>query len=505
MARRRSLVAWLVIALAVPASLIAVVIALVMGTSPAKSPSGLSPPSAADPFSATHVGQPLRDPPELVSRHGVLSARIVVERRKVQVGARRLFALTYNGSYMPPTLRLRPGDRLELSMTNHTHEGTNLHVHGLHVSPRSPADDIFTIIRPGQTHRYSYRLPRTVTPGTYWYHSHEDSRSAPQVAGGESGIIVVDGLNTYLPASLRHITEHVIALKDDQVQGDSIKTEGLTIGAPTNRTVNGQQKPVIRIHPGETQLWRLANIGANIYYQLHLPGVKFHVIAQDGYPVKQVYSADSLVIPAAARFDVLVQGGPAGRTPLRTLAYGTGPAGNRFPQADLATVVSEGTPRTPARIPVDFAPNDDLSHASVAARHTVSYTENPAGTEFYVNGRQFDPSRVDFTSRLNTVEEWTVRNDTDEEHSLHLHTNHFQVMSVNGAPAPLGHAWYETFNVPVRGSVVIRIRFTDFVGKTVLHCHLLNHEDKGMMAVLNIVPGRPTPHATPRRYVTPSA
>ncbi|MCQ4043826.1 multicopper oxidase domain-containing protein [Streptantibioticus rubrisoli] len=127
-------------------------------------------------------------------------------------------------------------------------------------------------------------------------------------------------------------------------------------------------------------------------------------------------------------------------------------------------------------------------HARITARHTVVYTENAAGTEFYINGKQFDPNRVDFTSHLNTVEEWTVRNDTDEEHSFHLHTNHLRVMSINGAPAPRGHAWYETFNIPVRGSAVIRTRFTDFVGKTVLHCHLLNHEDKGMMAVLNIVP-----------------
>jgi FtsP/CotA-like multicopper oxidase with cupredoxin domain len=144
---------------------------------------------------------------------------------------------------------------------------------------------------------------------------------------------------------------------------------------------------------------------------------------------------------------------------------------------------------------VGFAPNEDLRHAAIAARQTVTYTENAAGTEFYINGRQFDPHRVDFTATLDTVEEWTVRNDTDEDHSFHLHTNHFQVMSVNGRPAPRGHAWYETFNVPHREKMVIRIRFADFIGKTVLHCHLLNHEDMGMMAVLDVVP----PPAAPSR------
>ncbi|MDF3287801.1 multicopper oxidase family protein [Streptomyces silvisoli] len=481
--------------LALPAALMAGGIAGVSATAPPWS----ALHSKVNPSTATHTGLPLEDPPELVSRHGVLRARILVERRKVRVGARLLFALTYNGRYMPPTLRLRPGDRLDLAMTNRTGEGTNLHVHGLHVSPRSPADNIFITIRPGQTYHYSYLLPPSATPGTYWYHSHEDPRSAPQVAGGESGVIIVDGLRKYLPESLRHITEHVIALKDDQIAGDSIKTEGLTIGAATNRTVNGQQNPVISIHPGETQLWRLSNIGANIYYNLHLPGSKFYVIAQDGYPVKRIYAADSLVIPAASRFDVLVQGGPAGSVPLRTLAYNSGPAGNQFPQVDLAKVISQGAPRTPVRIPADFAPNDDLSHAKVAARHTVVYTENTAGTQFFINGKLFDPNRVDFTSTLNTVEEWTVLNQTNEDHSFHMHTNHFQVMSVNGVPPPSGHAWYETVNVPFRGSLVVRVHFTDFVGKTVLHCHLLNHEDKGMMAVLNIVPGRRTPETTSPR------
>ncbi|GAA2275855.1 hypothetical protein GCM10010430_72160 [Kitasatospora cystarginea] len=426
-----------------------------------------------------------------MSHNGVLRAQIIVERRKAAVGDRELYALTYNGLYMPPTLRIRPGDRVELAMTNRVNENTNVHVHGLHVSPKSPSDDIFIAIKPGETYHYSYRIPRDITPGTYWYHSHANMRSAPQVAGGESGVILVDGLEQDLPRSLRHIKERVIALKDDQVQGDSVKTEDLSIGAPTNRTVNGQQNPVISIRPGETQLWRLANIGANIYYKLNLPGVKFHVIAQDGYPVKQVYSADSLVIPAAARFDVLVQGGAPGSAQLQTLAYDTGPAGNKFPQVNLATVVTSGRPMRPARLPDRFAPNEDLSRADIAARHDIVYTENAAGTEFYINGRQFDPNRVDITSRLNTVEEWHVVNNTDEEHSFHLHTNHFQLMSIDGTPTEPGHRWFETINVPARGNAVLRVRFTEFTGKTVFHCHLLNHEDKGMMAVLDIVPGAP--------------
>ncbi|WP_243437470.1 multicopper oxidase family protein [Streptomyces sp. FH025] len=477
------------------AAALALALAFTIGSAPVSWAVRPAPQSGQPPEAGS--GQPLQDPPELVSHDGLLRAEIVVARRKVAVGDRELYALTYNDRYMPPTLRIRPGDRVELAMKNAGPEDTNLHVHGLHVSPKSPSDDVFIAIEPGETYHYRYRIPRDITPGTYWYHSHEHERSAAQVAGGESGIIIVEGLQQYLPHSLRHITEHTVALKDDQVEGDSVKTDDLSNGAPTNRTVNGQQNPVISIRPGETQLWRLANIGANIYYELHLPGSAFHVIAQDGHPVERVYSADSLVIPAGARFDVLVQGGPPGTTQLQTLAYDTGPAGDQFPQVDLATVVSQGTPVQPAELPVRFAPNDDLAGAPIAARHDIVYTENAAGTEFYINGEQFDPDRVDITSKLNTVEEWRVVNDTGEEHSFHVHTNHFQLMSVNDTPTPPGSRWHETVNVPAHGNAVLRIRFDDFTGRTVLHCHILNHEDAGMMAVLDIVPDAPTsPHSS---------
>ncbi|MGW1161571.1 multicopper oxidase family protein [Streptomyces sp. NPDC002513] len=444
-------------------------------------------PAAQDGPAAAGLGPRLQDPPELVSHDGLLKVNLVVERRKAQVGDRRLYATTYNGAYMPPTLRVRPGDRIDLTMTNNIDEDTNLHTHGLHVSPRSPSDDIFIAIKYKQSYHYSYQLPRNQPIGTYWYHSHADMFSAPQVAGGESGILIVDSFQRYLPASLRGITEHTIALKDFQVQGDSIRTRPLSIGAPTQRTVNGQQNPVITMRPGETQLWRLANIGANIYYRLRLPGTRFHVIAQDGIPVRKIYAQDTLLIPAGARFDVLVQGGSSGTARLETLPYDSGPAGNKFPQADLATVVTSGTPMTRAAIPTGFAPHEDLTRSKIAARKTIVYTENKAGTKFFINGRAFDPRRTDFTSTLGTVEEWTVRNDSDEAHSFHLHTNDFQLMSINGKAQPPSRGWYDTVNVPAREVAVLRVHFTDFTGRTVLHCHILNHEDEGMMSVLDIV------------------
>ncbi|MFJ6632275.1 multicopper oxidase family protein [Streptomyces sp. NPDC091376] len=448
------------------------------------SPTGLATVSPS-PAVTGPVSAELRDPAQVVSRDGLLRTRIVVERKKVDLAGRPLWALTYNGQYMPPTLRLKPGDRMEITFDNRLDKQTNLHVHGMHVSPAGNSDNVFLAIEPGKTFQYSYRFPKSLEPGTYWYHPHPHLLSAAQTAGGMSGIIVVDGLDEYLPPSLRNITEHVVALKDFQIVGDQIKTQNLKIGAPTTRTVNGQLNPRIRIRPGETQLWRLANIGANIFYKVALPGTKFHVVAQDGYPVNKVYSADSIVIPAGARYDVLVQGGPAGTRELQTLPYNTGKAGNQFPQATLATVASAGEPMTAEPMPTTFGPTDDLATAPVAGRQTITYTENAAGTQFFINGKQFDHNRVDFRVKLNTVEEWTIRNNTDEVHSFHVHTNDFQVMSINGRPRT-NYGLQDTVDVPPRGTMVIRSRFLDYPGRTVLHCHILNHEDLGMMSVLQI-------------------
>ncbi|RCV57959.1 multicopper oxidase family protein [Marinitenerispora sediminis] len=431
-------------------------------------------------------GPELVQPPELVSEDGRLDVRLTVQEERVRLGARKVAALVYDGRFMPPTLRVRPGDRLDITLVNQASSATNLHTHGLHVSPEGHADNMAVRILPGEKWRYSYRFPEGQPPGTYWYHSHAHPQAEGQVFAGLAGAIVVEGLDRYLPPPLRGLPERLVALKDFQVRDGAIPTDNIDSNAPTTRTVNGLVNPTLRIRPGETQLWRLANMSANITYQVELPGTRFHVIAQDGNPLHRVWQRDRLLMPPASRYDVLVQGGPPGRTGLRTLAYTTGPAGDRYPQAVLATVVSEGAALPPARLPTLLAPFDDLRAAPVDRRRTVTFSQDKRKNRFFVNGREFDPERVDIRVRLGTTEEWTVRNDSDEEHAFHIHINPFQVISVNGRPYD-ARGRQDTVQLPVRGEVVIRTRFRDFVGVFPVHCHILNHEDRGMMANVEVV------------------
>lgn len=461
-------------------------------TRPVAAPAGIgSAPTGAGAATAGIGAAPpqpaFRQPRELVSRNGVLKVRLLVESRMVPLLGRKVRALTYNGDYMPPTMRLRPGDRLDLTLVNRLGEQTNLHTHGWHVSPKGNSDNVYLHIHPGQTYRYVYRLPKDLAPGTYWYHSHAHPLSEPQVFAGLSGAIVIDGLDRHLPRRLRGITHRLIALKDFQLDGDAIRTKDIDSDAPTNRTVNGLINPAVPIRPGETQLWRLANIGADIAYNVRLEGVRFHVIAQDANPVGEVWSADMLVMPPGSRFDVLVQGPPAGRTRLVTLPYSTGPAGDSYPQATLATLVSSGKAVKPAALPTEFAPFDDLGDDPIAQRRTMTFSQDDRANRFYINGELFTPDRIAARPKLNTTEEWRVRNLSDEQHTFHIHVNDFQVMSVNGMPYQARN-WQDTVQLPVRGEVVIRMKFRDFTGKYPFHCHILNHEDNGMMANILVVP-----------------
>lgn len=325
--------------------------------------------------------------------------------------------------------------------------------------------------------------------------------SESQIFSGLSGTIVVGDDRSLLPLDLRHITAHTLAFKDAQIdQSGHVVAESINSDDPTVRLVNGELRPALTMRPGETQLWRLANEGADIFYDLHLDGYSFTVLGQDGVPVAHITTASTLLLPPGKRYDVLVTAGPhPGGAWLRTLAYSNGPQGDSYPDTILMKLQVAGTPVQPVAMPTGAMPTApaNLASAPIAQRRTVTLSENSAGTAMYVNGRQFDPNRSAFSTPAlaGTVEEWTVLNESGEIHPFHLHTNHFQVMSVNGVPKPFTAA-QDIVPVPskrngVPGRVVIRIAFT-YPGKWLFHCHIAAHADAGMMSFINVV-GRGAP------------
>jgi suppressor of ftsI len=435
-------------------------------------------------------GKPFKAPRQLVSRDGVLRARLVADETAVRVGGRRVVGRAYNGSFPGPTLRLSPGDTLRLTLVNRLSGPTNMHFHGMHVSPAGRSDNVLRTVAPGTTAQYVVRVPLDAAPGTYWYHPHWHDAPVgnvePQVMGGLSGTLIVGGLKRRLPGPLRNIVERNLVLKDVQLTTrDRIVFRDIDSAAPTVRTVNGRVNPVIRIGPGETQLWRLGNQSADIWYRLKLDGSRFHVVAEDGNPVGRVWSANTLTLPPAKRYDVLVQGHGGGDYHLRTLKMSTGPAGDNYPARVLATVRPNRPALERTALPTSLGPLPGLEHMAVDRRRTLVFSENTKTNRFFIDGRQFDPDRVDQRVKLGAVEEWTIRNVSRERHPFHIHVNDFQVISVNGRPYD-ARSLTDTFPLPVGGEVVIRMHFIGFTGEYVYHCHILAHEDRGMMGTVKV-------------------
>ena len=178
---------------------------------------------------------------------------------------------------------------------------------------------------------------------------------------------------------------------------------------------------------------------------------------------------------------------------LETLTYHQGD--DTYPTEDLMKVDITGPAMKPIPLAANSVPTAEtsLANAHISQYRTVTLNENAAGTLMYINGKGFDMNRSVFSKPaiLGTVEQWTILNTTPEIHPFHTHTDHFQVMSINGVVQPyIGEQ--DIVPVPqevngVPGKVVIRIHFTDFIGKLMFHCHIAAHEDAGMMSFINVV------------------
>jgi FtsP/CotA-like multicopper oxidase with cupredoxin domain len=457
---------------------------------------------------------PFSNPPELASVAGQLTGTLTVAPGEVELAGKQFTTTLFNGAYMPPVLRVQPGDRIRLALANGDVMPTNLHYHGFAVTPLAPGDDVFLTVNPGATFQYDFLLPADHASGLFWYHPHFHPDVNPQIAAGLSGGIVVGDVLAPFP-QLAGITERVMLLKDMKLRRGRPVVDPDPTGA-TIRTINGLYQPRIDISPGELQLWRIGNIGANIYYKLRLPRHVFYVISQDGNPTTGLVEQKELLIPPAARYEVLVRGARPGKYRLKALAFNTGPQGDHYPAQVLATVVSKRPAvANPLPLPTVFPSAPDLRLAPITTRRTITFADasskNPA-EQFTINGRYYDHTRIDTTVELGAVEEWTIRNTSRELHVFHIHQTDFQVVEVDGEPAPFT-GYQDTVSLPfakrkkgrlVPGEVKVIVPFTNpvIVGEFVYHCHIVQHADQGMMANIQVVPpgGMPVGTAPPDHH-----
>ncbi len=457
----------------------------------------------------------LVEPPVLRSAGGLLAASIAATTHPVTIAGRTVREpVTYGDAFPGPTLWVRPGDVVSLAFANRivadqadTKPGygrpprhpnaTNLHFHGLHVPPTGTADNMAVVVPPNGSWRYLFQIPADHPAGLYWYHAHVHGAVTNHVARGAAGMLYV--ANAYTDAIDRlGIRRRLMLLQQAYLEAD-LRTLTYDDGERENperalSLINGQQMPEIHLRPGEPQVWSLLNGSGSAFYMLRLAGHTFDVVADDGVPLRAARSpAETVLLASGKRLEVVVRAGEAGRY---TLSYDAHDQGvDTWPQRAIGTVVVEGERWTgPDHPGVDGSCLlDDLSQLHVAheLRRTIVLGTNLGVEEgtfgrFTMNGHAWDPAINEWTSTLGTVEEWRIVNETDQDHPFHVHVNPFQITRVNGQAVPFD-GYQDTAIVPRFGSLTVRTRFTDFAGGPVLmHCHILDHEDMGMMSAFTI-------------------
>ncbi|MGA7574496.1 MAG: multicopper oxidase domain-containing protein [Terriglobales bacterium] len=505
-------------------------------------------------------GSVVTDPYAILSQNGVLNAKFTLEHSVDQTGYTH-YCYKYDAAGQvveAPTLRLNPGDTLNLEVANRiegndamktkmkmnmagtgnapcgdggdaTLDSTNVHFHGLNVPPICHQDDVIdTLIQPGSpAFKFSMQIPATEPPGLYWYHPHVHGFTEFQVNGGAAGAIVVEGMEKYRP-EVKGLTEHVFVIRQQYLVP--------WIPGPYQLTINYQVapfaglKPIIQMQPGEKQFWRVANASLQDFLELQVlendNPKPLQLIALDGYPLAQTREETTILVPPAGRAEFIVKAPAAGGSAtFYTAGYSTGPTGN----ADLAGIIANiqvtdngqsssssrgqapipmASTRAPASAPA--APStgikfSDLAHQSVTATRKLYFSEEFGGTngpiEFYitVDGQKqkvFEPNEKPvITTKVGAVEDWTIENRALETHAFHIHQIHFQVLEVDGKPAANSDL-RDTIEIPYwsgKGpypSVKVRMDFRDptIAGTFLFHCHILLHEDLGMMHKILVEP-----------------
>jgi FtsP/CotA-like multicopper oxidase with cupredoxin domain len=465
----------------------------------------------------------LVEPEVRQSVDGLLETELLVQYAYAATGGYRLFMRTYEGTVPGPTLRVQPGDTLRIRLINALPPNrsdvlfdqdlpqqlntTNFHFHGSHVSPDGISDNIFRVMQPGETYDIEIAIPDDHTQGTYWYHPHHHGGADIQIASGMAGALIVEGDFADVPEIAA--AEERLLLINQVVFDEWRMVEGFETvfpeGATRFFTINGQREPIIRMRPGEVQRWRILHAGYQDDIFMALDGHDLHQIARDGIALshmdQQVIrpgadpAADpgAILLAPAQRVDVLVQAGAPGTYALRALPYFQG---YDAPTGPLATVVVEGEP-LPMNLPATLPPGplDSIGDEELTGSRQLTFSRHAPEVDaaghwrefaFLVDDQLFDHDRVDQQVTLGAVEEWTVTNlDEHNDHVFHIHINPFQLTQVNGEPIA-EPVWLDTVIVPHAGSVTFRTRFLDFTGKYVLHCHMMNHEELGMMQVVEV-------------------
>jgi bilirubin oxidase len=442
------------------------------------------------------TGLELAPPPKITSSNGLLQVSLTAAPVRVELmPGVQTEVWAFNQSFPGPTLEAREGDRVRVQFTNQLAQPSNVHWHGLPVDPDNDGSP-FNALAPGASAMYDFTLPPG-SAGTYWYHPHPHHVTHEQVFRGLAGMFIVRPPSDPIPAA---IEEKLIFLTDVRLDASGIippntDTDEIVGREGNHLLVNGRERPKITIRAGQSQRWRIANATNSRFLKLALDGHTLMLVGTDGGLIGAPVPMNEILLSPGERIEVVVTatGAPGSTATLAALPYDRlrpnvpGPSD----RVDILTLeyTRDSASSGPA-LPAVLRPINALGAPAGALKQVIFQRILVDGAlEWTVNGRVWSETRVDLTGNVSVVEEWEVANRSAPDHPFHLHGGQFQVISRtrNGVTTPEPFlAWRDTFNMVTQE--VVRFRMAQpFRGKRVFHCHILEHEDHGMMGTLDVV------------------
>ena len=407
-------------------------------------------------------------------------------------------AWTYGGRVPGPLIRLRVGDRLIVHFTNTLPEPTTVHWHGLRVPLRM--DGVPGVsqppVKPGESFTYDFVVPDA---GLFWYHPHV--MSAAQVGFGLYGALLVDD-----PDDGVGVADELVMVLSDMALNERGALESPEAGGSianvfgregTHVLLNGRKRASLLVRSGAPQRWRIVNAAKSRYFNLDLGGVMFKQIGGDGGLQEYAVDRDTLQLAPGERADVIVTPRLAAGESI-VLRSGLVNRGlftieGRFPYDELLTLTGATVPPysgpTPSSVRRSIEPLP-LAGATKVDLELALDQPPDAAPEYAIRGQLYSARHKALGAHVGETQVWAVANSTKWSHPLHLHGFFFQVLDETGAPVrPL--AWKDTVDIPFEKTVRLAVRFDDREGVTgawMLHCHILDHAESGLMGVVQVGP-----------------
>lgn len=469
------------------------------------------PPDGGSVSDIPKFEQPLVQPPRLTGRH------ITVVMRKADVRilphGPRTPMWTYGGTFPGPTIVAPTGRDTHVTFVNHLPRkagSVSVHQHGGHHASKDDGQPTTYLIEHGRQRTYDYPLVddgRPVPAGLSFYHDHRMDLTARNNWRGLQGMFLVtdkreDRLGLphgaydvplmFTDRSFTRTNRLTDPFEHSGMGGmDMMSTSTATVGSRV--LVNGRFAPYLRVEPGRYRL-RLLNASLFSSYDFAL---------SDGRPFTQVGTGSGLLPHPVVRQDILL--GPAQRADVVVDFRGRSGSNvllSSIPRSDGSTTGIgtrssalmkfriRGTTSQRARVPSTLAHILRLELPErVATTWTFGTSTDAHGTYWSINGRRYDPERVDYRVPLGATQMWRLRNTSTMTHYVHLHEELWQTVSRDGRrPPPWERGYEDTWRLDPGETVVVAAKFTDYTGRFMVHCHMLDHEDDGMMATFEVTP-----------------